>query len=43
MDFADGKLFSQIVTFDIGGDLAGKVKEQRGRNFSEAQILDWFC
>lgn len=30
MDFADG------------GDLAGKVKDQRGRNFSEIQVLDWF-
>jgi hypothetical protein len=30
MDFADG------------GDLSDKIKQQRGMNFSEAQILDWF-
>ena len=30
MDFADG------------GDLSGKVKEQKSKLFSEAQVLDWF-
>ena len=30
MDFADG------------GDLQQKCKDQRGKSFAEAQILDWF-
>lgn len=30
------------MNFADGGDLAQKVKEQKGRSFSEAQILDWF-
>merc|ERR1712166_587194 len=30
MDYADG------------GDIGQKIKEQRGRPFSESQILDWF-
>lgn len=31
-----------IMDYADGGDLADKVKEQKGRAFSEAQILDWF-
>ena len=30
MDYADG------------GDLGKRIKDQRGKNFTEAQILDWF-
>ena len=30
MDYADG------------GDISGRIKAQRGRHFSEDQILDWF-
>jgi NIMA (never in mitosis gene a)-related kinase len=26
----------------IGGDLQNRVKEQRGRPFSEQQVLEWF-
>lgn len=29
-------------TFNLGGDLLQKIKEARGRYFSETQILDWF-
>ena len=31
-----------IMDFADGGDLQNRIKEQRGRPFSEAQILDWF-
>ena len=31
-----------IMDFADGGDLSQKVKDQRGRAFSEAQVLDWF-
>ena len=27
---------------DIGGDLQNRIKEQRGRAFSESQVLEWF-
>ena len=30
MDYADG------------GDIAARIKGQRGRTFSEEQVLDWF-
>jgi len=26
-----------------GGDLAGRIKAQRGRLFPEELVLDWFC
>jgi len=31
-----------IMDYADGGDLGGKQKEQRGKPFAEAQILDWF-
>lgn len=31
-----------VMEFADGGDLAKKVKDARGKYFSEAQILDWF-
>ena len=31
-----------IMDFADGGDLQNRIKEQRGRPFSEAQVLDWF-
>lgn len=31
-----------VMDFADGGDLAGKVKAQRGQPFPENQILDWF-
>ena len=31
-----------IMDFCDGGDLQGRIKAQRGRPFSENQILDWF-
>lgn len=34
MDFADGKILHS--TNLIGGDLQNRIKEQRGRNFSES-------
>eukprot|EP00347_Sterkiella_histriomuscorum_P017105 403350648 len=31
-----------VMDFADGGDLQARVKEQRGRMFSESQILEWF-
>lgn len=31
-----------VMDYADGGDLAGKIKDQRGKHFSEQQILDWF-
>jgi NIMA (never in mitosis gene a)-related kinase len=31
-----------VMDYADGGDLSMKIKEQRGRMFSESQILDWF-
>ena len=31
-----------IEDFLLGGDLQKRIKDQRGRPFSENQILDWF-
>ena len=31
-----------IMEYADGGDLQGRIKDQRGRPFSEGQILDWF-
>lgn len=31
-----------VMDYADGGDLAKRVKEQRGQYFSEGQILDWF-
>ena len=31
-----------IMDYADGGDLGDKVKEQRGRPFAEAKVLDWF-
>lgn len=31
-----------VMDFADGGDLQKLIKEQRGRHFSENQILDWF-
>ena len=31
-----------VMEFADGGDLAKKVKDARGKHFSEVQILDWF-
>lgn len=31
-----------VMDYADGGDLAKKIEEQRGRYFSESQILDWF-
>ena len=31
-----------VMDYADGGDIAGRIKEQRGRSFSEDQILDWF-
>ena len=42
MDFADGTLFWCLIILFIGGDLQNRIKEQRGRPFSEAQVLEWF-
>jgi NIMA (never in mitosis gene a)-related kinase 1/4/5 len=32
----------RLIVNCVGGDLAGKVKEQRGKYFQEGQVLDWF-
>ena len=31
-----------VMDFADGGDLATQIKNQRGRYFTEAQVLDWF-
>ena len=31
-----------VMDYADGGDIGQKIKEQRGRHFSESQILDWF-
>jgi len=31
-----------VMDYADGGDLGARIKSQRGRNFSEDQILDWF-
>ena len=31
-----------VMDYADGGDIAHKIKEQRGRPFSESQVLDWF-
>lgn len=31
-----------IMDYADGGDLSGKIKDQRGRFIPEAQVLDWF-
>ena len=31
-----------VMDYADGGDIADKIKKQRGRNFSENKILDWF-
>lgn len=31
-----------IMDYADGGDVSDKVKAQRGKNLSEAQVLDWF-
>jgi NIMA (never in mitosis gene a)-related kinase 1/4/5 len=31
-----------VMDYADGGDLSGKCKDQRGKHFPEAQILDWF-
>jgi NIMA (never in mitosis gene a)-related kinase len=31
-----------LIKYVTGGDLQNKIKEQRGKPFSEAQILEWF-
>ena len=40
MDYADGKTKS-FLEF-IGGDLEKKIKERKGVNLPESQVLDWF-
>lgn len=42
MDFADGMIKMYIDWSNLGGDLQNRMKEQRGKNFSEAQVLEWF-
>ena len=43
MDFADGnKHWHECLIFQIGGDLQNRIKEYRGRAFSESQVLEWF-
>ena len=31
-----------VMDYADGGDIGQKIKDQRGRPFSESQILDWF-
>lgn len=31
-----------VMEYADGGDIQARIKDQRGRPFSEAQILDWF-
>ena len=31
-----------VMEFADGGDLQDRIKGQRGRHFSESQVLDWF-
>ena len=31
-----------VMDYADGGDLGKRIKDQRGKNFTEAQILDWF-
>ncbi|KAJ1491905.1 kinase-like domain-containing protein [Baffinella frigidus] len=38
----DGQLCI-VMAFADGGDLTGRIKAQRGKLFSEEQVLDWFC
>ena len=31
-----------VMDYADGGDLSGRIKDQKGRPFSEEQVLDWF-
>lgn len=31
-----------VMDYADGGDIAARIKGQRGRTFSEEQVLDWF-
>lgn len=39
MDYADGII---LFNLSIGGDIQDRIKQQKGRYFSESQILEWF-